>query len=264
MNYLGELGGRQVEIVVKSAIPPELLLENVEASFNRNTPRFADMPKIGKDTRPIAIVGGGPSLRAELDNLNAFPGPVMGCGSVHDYLVGQGIYPDYHVVVDPCAVVVNWLKRPSPNVIYLIASQCHPNLFAVLDGQNVKLWHAFVVRDDGSKFVDFHGEPTIPGGDFVIGRAWPLAAVLGHRDIHFYGFDCSFPIECSSQHAYDYEWDREEPCYATVEHTKERFVTTPGWMAQLNTFMKMLAASAGQFTVTIHGDSLVSSMCCKS
>lgn len=252
-----------MEIVVKSTIPPELLVDNVQASLDRNTPRFADLPGLGTGTGPVAIVGGGPSLRSELENLKAFPGSIIGCGSVHDYLIDQGIPPKYHTLVDPDPIVTQWLTKPHTDVTYLVASQCHPDVFTRLSGHDIRLWHAFVIRDDGTGFISFNGEPTIPGGDFVIGRAWPMAAVMGYSDLHFYGFDCSFPIGCKSQHAYDYEWAREEPCWATAEHTGEKFATTPGWMAQLNVFMKMLASSAGRFTVTIHGESLAASICCK-
>lgn len=258
------LGGRQVEIVVQSTIPPERILENVAASFLRDTPRFAKLPNLGKSTGPVAIVGGGPSLRQELNNLRCFPGPIISCGSVHDYLVENYIPIDYHVACDPEPVNTRWLSKPSQVLTYLIASQCHPDLFTALKGCDVRLWHATVIMSaDGKPLCDFQGEPEIPGADFVIGRAWPIAAVMGHKDIHFFGFDCSFPADCESQHAYLYDWQREDPVYATCEHTGERFATVPGWMAQLNTFMKMLAMSAGQFEITIHGESLAASMCCK-
>ncbi len=258
------MGGRRVEIVVQSTILPETVIANVEASFKRDTPRFAKMPNLGKSIGPVAIVGGGPSLKHEIENLKAFSGPIMGCGSVHDYLIEQGVPVDSHVICDPEAVVTRWLTKPRISVKYLVASQCNPALFERLEGYDVRMWHATVIMAaTGEALCDFRGEPEIPGADFVVGRAWPIAAVMGHKDIHFFGFDCSFPSDCESQHAYDYDWIKEEPVYATCEHTGERFATVPGWMAQLNTFMKMLAMSAGQFTITIHGESLVASMCCK-
>lgn len=258
------LGGRQVEIVVQSTIPPETVVENVEASFARNTPRFAKLPNLGKRTGPVAIVGGGPSLKHELGSLKRFPGPIISCGSVHDYLIEHDIPIAYHCACDPEPVNTRWLRTPSKAVTYLIASQCHPDLFKALEGYDVRLWHATVILAATAKpLCDFRGEPEIPGADFVVGRAWPIAAVMGHKDVHFFGFDCSFPADCESQHAYAYDWVREEPVYVTCEHTGERFATVPGWLAQLNTFNKMLAMSAGQFTVTIHGESLAASMCCK-
>lgn len=260
---VNELGGREVEIVVKSAIPVEWIIDNVNSSFQRDPPRFAKLPDLGKAEGPIAIIGGGPSLRGEIDNLKKFPGPLMSCGTCHDYLIDQGVVPTYHVIADSHPVTVNWLKKPHKDVIYLIASQCDPALFKALKDYNVRLWHAFVIREDGSDVVSFHGEPTIPGGDFVIGRAWPMATVLGHKDIHFYGFDCSFPPKCLSQHAYDYDWDTEEPCWVTVDFTGNRHLTTPGWMNQANMFVKMLTTSP-DFKITIHGDGLVADICCGS
>src|ERR1700692_1436072 len=259
------LGGRQVEIVVQSTILPERIIENVEASFARDTPRFSNLPNLGKSTGPVAIVGGGPSLRHEIGNLKVFPGPIIGCGSSHDFLIENKIPLTYHVNCDPEPIITKWFTKPQFGIIYLIASQCHPDLFEALDLCHVRMWHATVIKAATNKALcDFRGEPEIPGADFVVGRAWPIAAVMGHKDIHFYGFDCSFPPACDSQHAYPYDWTKEEPVYVTIEHTGERFATVPGWISQLNNFMKMLAMSGGQFQITIHGESLAASMCCKS
>jgi hypothetical protein len=258
------LGGRPVDIVVQSSIPVEMLIANIGASFKRNSPRFASLPDLGKGTGPCAIVAGGPSLNDELSKLYTFPGPIIACGTVHDHLVQNGITPDYAVFVDPDPIIAKYLTCPNKNVCYLVASQCDEAVFAKLANYDIRMWHAYAAnKDTWNEITDYHGEPTIPGGDNVVLRAWPIASVLGHRDIHFYGFDCSFPIDCKSQHAYDYDWVVEDPIGVTHEATGKRYISAPGWLAQLNVFMKMLALGVGQFNITIHGDNLVAAMCCK-
>ncbi len=256
-------GGRPVEIVVRSTIPLSLVISNVAASMARGLPRFAETPGLGKAQGPIAIVAGGPSLNAEIENLRKFPGPIIACGTVHDHLIANGIVPRYQVFVDPDPIIATMVS-PVLGVTYLPASQCHTDLFDKLAGFDARLWHAFICDPDtGKEVVDFGDEPSVPGGDCVVLRAWPLATVLGHRSLHFFGFDCSFPDDCESQHAYSYDWEREEKCYITIRETGERFATAPGWLSQIEMFMKMLAMSRGQFEITIHGHSLVASMCCK-
>lgn len=261
----GALGGQRVEVVVKSSIPKELVAANVDAAFARDLPRFHLMDGLGKATGPVAIIGGGPSLITQLDALRAFPGAIIGCGSVNNFLTENGFQKRYHLVCDPDAVMAKFITDVDPDTHYLLASQCHPDVFDAVDRGGILLWHATVVdMETNQSIADFRGEPTISGGDAAVLRAWPLAAVMGFRDFHFFGFDCSFPPDCESQHAYPYGHDREDPIGVTVDHTGERFITTPGWVAQMNAFTRMLAMSHGQgFTVTIHGESLVASMCCK-
>jgi hypothetical protein len=86
---------------------------------------------------------------------------------------------------------------------------------------------------------------------------------MGHREFHFFGFDLSFPLDCEGQHAYPYDYGHEEPVLIRTRNGAGRsFYTTPGWMAQLNVFLRLLMMSHDQFKVVIHGDSLVSDVCC--
>ncbi len=255
---LAEAGsGRPVTIVVENATSARAAW-NVEASFSRGLPRFHHLLSLGKARGPVAIVGGGPSLRRELLNLRAFKGPVISCGSVHDYLIEHQIVPKYHVAGDPDmdGVSLRWLRRPHPDVTYLIASQCPPEMFEALKDHHVRVWHLAV--PDGPYAPDFRCEPSIPGAHFIIGRAWPLAAVMGHRELHFFGFDCSFPADCEGQHAYEYDWTLEEPCGVTLDG--KRFVTTPGLLSQMYEFSNMLMNSRGTFKVHVHGDGLATAV----
>lgn len=247
----------EVEIIIESPTSKNAI-KNVEASFVRNLPRFHKMPALGSATGPCAIVGGGPSLKAELDNLRAFKGTIIGCGTVHDYLVSNRVIPDIHVNAEPDAdgVMLRWFTQPRYETTYLLASHCPSDIFDALADHDVRLWHLAV--PDGPDAPDFRGEPSIPGGHFILGRAWPLAAIMGFTDIHFFGFDCSFPEDCPSQHAYEYDWTCEEP--VAVNCGEKRFISTPGLLGQLSVFMKMLAQSPKHFKVTIHGAALAASV----
>lgn len=231
------------------------VLENIEASFSRGLPRFARMPGLGSATGPVAIVAGGPSLRGELDNLRNFPGPVISCGTSYDYLIDNGIAPEYHVDGEPDAdgVMPCWLKRANQITKYLIASQCPQTTFDALRGHDIWLWHC-ALRNEGDDC--FRGEPAVPGGCTNLMRAWPIAAIMGHTDIHFFGFDCSFPADCHSQHAYAYDWTLDEVCAATCGG--ERFLTAPMWLAQLEVFVQMVKQAKGKFQIAVHGHSLAS------
>lgn len=258
-----ELAGNALEFV-----PVEIVVEtvtsrdakrNVETSFSRGLPRFHAMPGLGRAYGPVAIVGGGPSLARSLLELRSFAGPIISCGTVHDYLVEHFIVPQYHVdgEPDPDGVMVRWLQRPLAATTYLIASHCPASTFDALKDQTVRIWHLAV--PEGENAPDFRGEPSIPGPHFIVGRAWPLAAVMGYRDIHFFGFDCSFPEDCEGQHAYDYDWTLEEPVGMT--HGDKRFITTPGLMSQLQAFNEMRISGSDTFKITVHGDGMAATVC---
>src|SRR6266566_1850684 len=108
------LGGRRINLVVKSTIEPEAVIAQIEASFARDLPRFADMPELGKSSGPVALIAGGPSLNGEIENLKRFPGLRIACGSVHDHLIGRGIVPEFAVLLDPDAVMADFLKLAHP------------------------------------------------------------------------------------------------------------------------------------------------------
>jgi hypothetical protein len=252
---------QQVEITVQSPIPQSLVTDNVAATFLRGGKRFHRMDVITnpRERGPVALVGGGPSLNDQMAELEGFDGTIIVCGSAGGCLLDADVIPDYWCVCDPDPVMAKFV-RPHKGVTYLIASQCHPDVFAALEGCDVRIWHATVnLIDTGKSIADFHDEPTVDGGNYVILRAWPMARIMGHTDFHFFGFDCSFPLGCESQHAYDYCHDKEDPIGAEVYATGERFITTPGWVAQLDEFMRVLRCMRGTFSVTVHGKSLAAS-----
>lgn len=245
-----------VEFVADEVIPSGALA-NVEASLSRGLPRFHAMRGLGKAAGPVAIVGGGPSL-GDCSELRTFDGTIISCGTVHDHLQCNGVVPDYHVDSEPDAdgVMTRWLQFPDPYTIYLIASQCPPATFDALRRHTIVLWHC-AATNDPSDGPDFRGEPAIPGGCCNLLRAWPLAAVMGFKDIHFFGFDCSFPESCASQHAYAYDWTLDEVC--TAISGGKRFYTTLIWLNQMDVFVKMYRQAQGKFAITVHGDGLVAS-----
>ncbi len=153
--------------------------------------------------------------------------------------------------------MLRWVTEPRYETVYLVASHCPDDIFDALTGYDVRVWHLAVPIDEDTP--DFMGEASVPGAHFTVGRAWPIAAIMGHCDLHFYGFDCSFPEDCTSHHAYGYEWTREEP--VAVTYLGKRFVTTPGLLGQIDEFVKMRTMADGKFKIVVHGDSLAAAVC---
>src|SRR5262249_52993676 len=101
--------------------------ENVGLSLKRPHPWLHQLPEFMKDKKghPIALAGGGPSIRDHLDELREFDA-VMAVGSSQDWLVQNGIRSRYCIVVDAHpTVTASYLKHPHVDTNYLIASQCN-------------------------------------------------------------------------------------------------------------------------------------------
>ena len=153
------------------------------------------LKKKGKfNDRRMSIVCYGPSLE---DTWKQIRRPMMTVSGAHDFMVERGIVPDFHVDCDPRAHKAQMLKKPQKETKYLMASVCHPDFWAVLKGQNVKVWH--LVNGDDLETVAWVAqhhpegmESLIGGGSSVGMRAMNVSAALGFRRFDIYGMDCSF------------------------------------------------------------------------
>lgn len=140
----------------------------------------------------ISICGYGPSLGDTLDDLKRV---VLTTSGAHDFLIARGVVPTYHVETDP-RIHKAWMLTPHPSVHYLINSQCHPELFAKLDGYNVRMWHG-CTDDDAERQIALvesllPGQRLMNGGTNVGMRAMPVARELGFTSFDLHGFDCCY------------------------------------------------------------------------
>lgn len=141
-------------------------------------------------TEPIAVVGFGPSLKKTWKEIKKFK-YVMTCSGAHPFLISKGIIPTYHLAVDPLPKnTVQLIGEPHPDVEYLIASTCHPDVITHLQDFNLKLWHIFASDDEGRRTIP-RGEWSFTGGSDAGLRCLVMARVLGFSDIHVFGLDGS-------------------------------------------------------------------------
>lgn len=138
----------------------------------------------------LTIACYGPSLR---DTYRDMRSPILSVSGAHDYLIGKGVIPKYHVECDPRPHKAQMLMLANDTTEYLIASRCHPDVFEALKGRKVLLWH----NDDGEESRQWAwekdpGSIIISGGSNVGLRSLELAHVLGYRALDVHGMDCSF------------------------------------------------------------------------
>lgn len=186
------------------------IIENVKRNSKRNLPRIHTLPGWMSYRDPkeqIALVGGGPSLKNNLDKLRTFKDMII-CGSPNDYIMEQGIIPKYVAVCDPDAIMAKYLTKTHENVTYLVASGCHDAVFDALKGRNIVIWHCH--SDEYAKEMQACDEEYFGiGGGCTIGlRGLSIAVLFKYQDIHLFGFDSCMSAE--EHHAYKFATDEEQ------------------------------------------------------
>ena len=194
-----------------------------------NSARIKGRIKIEKgapDYEPVAIVAFGPSLRHTWTQLSNFK-IIYTCSGAHRFLVERGMVPTYHVDSDPRAYKADILGEPHRDVEYLISSICHPTYFDKLElhRSKVKLWHMLFLEPEIFTFYP-KMEWIMTGGHTVGPRTIKLARIMGHANLHMFGFDGSVDGEGrthATEHPHpplDMDW---------IQYEGKRYYTNRNW-----------------------------------
>lgn len=247
-----------LRVTSKMAASTELVEANIKKAMSRGLPQFDRLPEFMKfkGDAPLAIVGGGPSLKQTIGELKDFR-HVMVCGSAHDFVVEHGIVPRYAVLLDADPIMANYIKRPVATCTYLVASQCGVEVFDALKHYPVCVWHA---EGTGLSHLFVEAGRTqatgVGGGCTVTLRALNLAILLGYRKQHYFGLDSCFSD--GEHHAYEAE-DVVTPLDVIVPATGRKFMAAPYMAAQAEQFKDWLKMHGHKFVEPVaHGDGLIS------
>lgn len=174
-----------LKITGKCVAEDETLFANMDAAIARGYPQVKEAQSA--KTGAILLVASAPSVKGQLElikKMKAAGSPIVAIKGAHDWLIDNGVIPDYALAIDPQEHRIAFYK-PQPNVHYMIASQCHPAMFDNLDGYQVTLWHPYV-----KKGQDRPKNCMLIGGGTTSGlRAISLFYVLGYRQFELFGFD---------------------------------------------------------------------------
>jgi uncharacterized Rossmann fold enzyme len=173
-----------LKIVGKCVADDETLFQNMEAAVARGYPQVLKQEPI-KDGM-IMLVASGPSVAGQIDVIRemAKTSKIVAIKDAHDWLISQGVIPDYALAIDPQEHRISF-HTPHEAVEYMIASQCHKAMFDNLEGHNVTIWHPYVMKGQ-----DRPKNTMLIGGGTTSGlRAISLFYVLGYRHFALFGFD---------------------------------------------------------------------------
>jgi uncharacterized Rossmann fold enzyme len=174
-----------LKITGKCVAEDDILFANMDAAIARGYPQVKEAQPI--KTGAILLVASAPSVKGQLElikKMKAAGSPIVAIKGAHDWLIDNGVTPDYALAIDPQEHRIAFYK-PQASVHYMIASQCHPAMFDNLDGYQVTIWHPYV-----KKGQDRPKNCMLIGGGTTSGlRAISLFYVLGYRQFELFGFD---------------------------------------------------------------------------
>jgi len=232
------------------------LRENVRRSAATEIPRVQEIP--AHDGQAL-IVGGAPSLKADLGELRRFSAAgatVFALNNAASFLHAEGVTPDWQVIMDARFENAAFVQ---PHVAKgrLIASQVDESVLhrAAACG-NTQLWHCLIeeMRADLPQW-ESQRALLIGGGTTVLTRTMNLAYLMGFRRIHLYGADSSYAE--GEHHAYAQavnDGDRAEE----VICMGRKFRAAPWMIAQVNEFQAIAAMLAElDCEIVVHGRGLL-------
>lgn len=204
----------QINIDVTCNTPDEVLFANIE--HNSRLP-IEWVSEVEAHDGHAVIVGGGPSLIDSLDVIrwrHSLGQKIFALNGAAKFLASHGIAVDYLVILD-ARKANNTFASVNGIGELLIASQCHPDLFAVDKGTIIRLWHP-AIENIESHLPDERESLTLIGGGTTVGlSAMCLAYTMGYRKMHLFGYDSSHAKLAG--HAYDQPMNATEPtCKVTV------------------------------------------------
>lgn len=189
-----------VKMNAKANIGAHETIKHMRSAFRRNLPHFY---RIDAHAGEAVLVGTGPSVAEHIEDIRRLHqegAMIFAIKGAHDYLLDHGIVPDIAVAVDGQQKIANLYQNPREDITYLIASQCHPDVYDALEKQKVVIWNCFTKkameywqkwlakkrREDKIFFVN--------GGSTSGLRAVTLAWLMGFRRINLVGYDSCLKI----------------------------------------------------------------------
>ena len=255
----GQGGKKGLGILTRANTDVSHREKNVTINIKRPLPRFLDRKDLmGIRNEPIALVGGGPSVKRHLREISQFKW-IMAAGSSHDYLVSEGIIPNFAVSTDSKEETGLYYKNPQKGCTYLFTSTSPPSLFDALKDYDVELWHFHEQVD--TPF--YQGERAICWGCMVGVVCIQMALWLGFQQQHYFGYDCC--IEQDETHSYSVGDEEKQDILgqATVATMGEgedqvKYLTTTALICQMTHFYGVYRGGDGQFLKGyVHGPGLL-------
>ena len=173
--------------------------------------------------------------------------------AVWRWLESLGVTPDYCAMLDPHPSQARYVEGAPKAMKWLIASQCDPATFDALDrqGADVTLYHVPTIGSLNPALPK--GVMLIPGGGGVGSRTARISALMQHKPIHLFGFDCCYQngssadpkrIEKGATASHVYYLARGRDDVAPIEMNGRIYLSTWAFLTETVDIMQLCASGA--------------------
>ena len=239
---------------MKQPLEADERLARIEANAKRfPVPRMVLHPD-NEDS--LAICGFSPSLKYTWrDALRC--DAIMTCSGAYDFMVDNGVIPDYHAELDPREHKVAFVRNSHEGTKYFIAAHCHPKMFSTLKQRDVTMYYAFTMDDKKRQQEQYASLEGISGGMFY-GRSnagilsISIGRALGYRKFDLHGMDCCYP----DGEIWAGKHTGTPHGKVTIKVDGRKFITSNLMMESTDDFFRSLLVMPN-VTFNIHGDGLL-------
>ncbi len=248
-----------LQIRAKCVYEDDQLLDHVRSAMRRPIPHFGPSPQ---NDHEAILVGSGPSVRKDVEKIKALidkGGYVFAIKAAHDFLIDNGIIPDVALMVDPQPHIVRCFQKKRADVIYFVASQCHPTVFDYFKDNKVVLWHLLTGKEGEQEAINH--EIALGGGSTSGMRAMTLAWSMGFRKMHLFGYDsCMVNYDPEKNPVQELKIDgtlakEKEPMKLWI--AEKTFYCNPAMAAQCTEFEKVMNAFRCAVQLKVHGEGAI-------
>jgi len=248
----------QCEVTVDCNVADSGLFSNVSHACSLGLPTITQQPE---KSVPAVICGSGPSLKSadSLENIRKLQDSgaiVYALNNTAKFLSEHGITADYQVLLDARKENIRFIESECAREL-LLASQCHPDIFAAAEGRKVSLWHPLI---EGINDVIKDASACLIGGGTTVGLSGLcLAYTMGFRAFHLFGYD-----SCHAQgegHAFPQPMNDGDQLIDVIVNGRE-FKASVAMVAQAQKFPHLSAHMTELgCEFYMHGDGLLQEIC---
>lgn len=207
--YGGQMGVPiDLRIVPVLPVSDEIVQRNIKNTEALALPTYREA---GASYKPLAVVGGGLSIKRNLNRLRAFNGDIWGINGAFGWLKENGIDSTFFAV-DPDPIVAKWCVGAKKA---LLETRIDPQVFELLKDADVKTF------DAGD------GKANINGGSSAVTVVPHLALRMGYTEITLFGCESNYMPRMT--HAYQHE-EREQEMIVVCNG--QEFLTAPDFYVQ--------------------------------
>lgn len=242
-------GGGIANLEIVANTEHSRVVELVRQNCKRDLPWLEFQPA---HARHAVIVGGGPSVTANLDEIrrrHAEGQIVFALNGAARHLHRHGILADAQVILDSRPGNAGFVLLEVPQ--HYLCSQCDPEVFD--RAKNIVLYH--VNTQATNEAMAGGREATLISTGSTVGLiAMGLVYTMGFRALHLYGMDSSYTED---HHAYEQKLNDDDRVVEAIVGER-RFKCAPWMVAQVEQFQQVAAQLADDgCVITVAGDGLL-------